>query len=215
MGVKRGISLLSIPRKVYGKVIMERVQRLTEEKISEEQGGFRKGRRCVDQIFSFRMVVEKILAKGKKLYAAFMDLEKAYDRVNWLALWNVLKMYGVGGKLLSAIKSFYEEASACVKISGETSEHSEVKMGLRQGCVMSPWLFNIYMDGVMKEVKGKVGEVGVRMYDEGRKWGLNSILFADDTVLIAASESDLQNLVYVFDSVRKRRKLEVNVNKIK
>ncbi len=69
----------------------------------------------------------------------------------------------MGGKLLSAIKSFYEEASACVKTSGETSEHFEVRVGLRQGCVMSPWLFNIYMDGVMREVKGKVGQVGVRM----------------------------------------------------
>ncbi len=75
----------------------------------------------MDQIFSFRMIVEKILAKGKKLYAAFMEVEKAYDTVNWLAVWEVLKLYGVGGKLLSAIKSFYEEASACVIISGETS----------------------------------------------------------------------------------------------
>ncbi len=85
-GSYRGISLLSIAGKVYGKVTIERVQRLTEGKISEEQEGFRKGRGCVDQIFSFRMVVEKILAKGKKLYAAFMDLEKADDRVDWLAL---------------------------------------------------------------------------------------------------------------------------------
>ncbi len=145
---------------VFGKVIIERVQQLTEEKISEEQGDFRKGRGCVDQIFSFMMVVEKILAKGKKLFAVFMDLEKACDRVNWLALWDVLKIYGVGGKLLSSIKSFYEEASACVKISGEISEHFEIKVGLRQGCVMSPWLFNIYIDGVMREVKGKGGEVG-------------------------------------------------------
>ncbi len=58
-GTYRGIRLLSVPGKVYGKVITERVQRLTEEKISEEQKGFRKGRGCVDQIFSFRMVVEK------------------------------------------------------------------------------------------------------------------------------------------------------------
>ncbi len=65
----------------------------------------------------------------------------------------------------------------------------------------------------MREVKGKVGEVGLRKYDEGRKWFLNSILFADDTVLIAESESDLQNLVNVFDSVCKRRKLKANVNK--
>ncbi len=81
-GSYRSISLLSIPRKLYGKVIIERVQQLTEEKISEEQGGFRRRRGCVDQIFSFRMVVEKMLAKGKKIYAAFMDLEKAYDRVD-------------------------------------------------------------------------------------------------------------------------------------
>ncbi len=172
---------MSITGNVYGKVIIERVQQLTEEKIGEEQGGFRKGRGCVDQIFCFRMVVEKILTKGKKLYAAFMDLEKAYDRVDWPALWDVLKIYGVGEKLLRAVKSFYEEASACVKIRGETSEHFGIKVGLRQGCVMSPWLFNIYMDGAMREMKGKVGKVGVRMYDEGRKWVLNSILLADDT----------------------------------
>ncbi len=58
-GSYRDISLLSVPVKVYEKVITERVQRLTEEKISEEQGGFRKRSGCVDQIFSFRMVVEK------------------------------------------------------------------------------------------------------------------------------------------------------------
>ncbi len=85
-GSYRGISLLSIPGKVYGKVIIDRMQRLTEEKINEEQGGFRKGMGCVDQIFSFRLVVNKILAKGKRLYAAVMGLEKAYDRVDWLAL---------------------------------------------------------------------------------------------------------------------------------
>ncbi len=103
------------------------------------------------------------------------------------------KMVDVGGILLSAIKSFYEEASAYVKISGETSEHFEIKVGLRQRCVMSPWLFNIYMDGVMREVKGKVGEVGVRMYAEfnfffffylwiqlkgKRKWGKKARLLA-------------------------------------
>ncbi len=59
--------------------------------------------------------------KEKKIYTAFMDLEKAYDRVDWLTLGEVLRIYGVGGKLPSAIQSFYGEASACVKINGETS----------------------------------------------------------------------------------------------
>ncbi len=65
-GSYRDISLLSISRKVYVKVIIERVRRLTEEKTSEEQGGFRKEGGCVDQIFFFIMEVEKILAKRKK-----------------------------------------------------------------------------------------------------------------------------------------------------
>ncbi len=69
----------------------------------------------------------------------------------------------MGGKLLSVIKSFYEEASACVKICGETSEHFKTRAGLRQVCVMSTWLFNIPMDGVMREMKGKAGEVGVQV----------------------------------------------------
>ncbi len=62
----------------------------------------------------------------------------------------------------------------------EKSEHFEIKVSLRQGCVMSPWLFNIHMDGVMRKVKGKVGEVGVKMYDEGSKRALISNLFAEN-----------------------------------
>ncbi len=61
----------------------------------------------------------------------------------------------MGGKRLSAVMSFYEEASACVKISGETSEHFEIKVGLRLGSVMSPWLFNIYIDGVLRKSEGQ------------------------------------------------------------
>lgn len=78
----RGISLLSVPGKVYGRVLTERLIEVTKEKVSEEQGGFRKGKGCVDQCFAIKMVVEEYLGKDKKLYAAFMDLEKAYDRVD-------------------------------------------------------------------------------------------------------------------------------------
>jgi len=160
-GNYRGISLLSIAGKVYGKIVTERVQQITECRISEEQGGFRKGRGCVDQIFSLRMTVEKMLTKGKKVYAAFMDLEKAYDRIDWTALWDVLKVYGVGGKLLNGIKAFYKDANACVRVNGEMSDSFRIQMGVRQGCVMSPWLFNLYMDGVIREMKAKVGGVGI------------------------------------------------------
>ena len=75
----RGISLLSVVGKVYGRVLINRIRKKTERAISEVQGGFRRGRGCVDQVFVVRQICEKYLAKGKNVYFAFMDLEKAYD----------------------------------------------------------------------------------------------------------------------------------------
>ncbi len=85
-----------------------------------------------------KMLVEEYLRKDRKLYAAFMDLEKAYDRVDGKALWNVLKIYSVGGELMEGKKAFYWEANACVKVDGELSDSFTVGVGVRQGCVMSP-----------------------------------------------------------------------------
>ena len=115
----RGISLLSVVGKLYGRVLIERVRRLTEELVGEEQGGFRRGRGCVDQLFVLRQLNEKFMEMGKKLYWAFMDLEKAYDRVNRDVLWGVLESYGVYGKLLGAVKSMYVESKACVRVGGD------------------------------------------------------------------------------------------------
>ena len=96
---------------VYGRVLINRVVKGTEAAIGEEQCGFRKGRGCIYQIFVVRQLCEKFLGKGKDVYFAFMDLEKAYDRVDRGALWQVLRMYGLGGKLLGGYR-------ACMKITG-------------------------------------------------------------------------------------------------
>ncbi len=76
----RGISLLSVVGKVYGRVLVERIRCGTESMVGEEQSGFRKGRGCVDQVFVVRQVCEKYLRKGKEVFWALMNLEKAYDR---------------------------------------------------------------------------------------------------------------------------------------
>lgn len=114
------------------------VKEVTRSRIGEEQGGFNEGRGCVDQIFTVKLLAEKYIQRRKKLYAVFMDLEKAYDRVDRKALWEVLKIYGVGGKLLEAVKSFYRNSRAFVRMNGEESECFGISVGVRQGCVMSP-----------------------------------------------------------------------------
>ena len=83
----RGISLLSVPGKLYGRILIERVVENSEGQVGEEQSGFRKGRSCADQIFVLRQLCEKMKEKEKRVWVAFMDLEKAYDRVDRDALW--------------------------------------------------------------------------------------------------------------------------------
>ena len=133
------------------------------------------------------------MGKDKKLYAAFIDLEKAYDRVDRKALWSVLRIYGVGGQLLKGIQAFYREANACVRVGGELSQSFAVEVGVRQGCGMSPWLFNIFMDGCMREMKCKVVNAGAKLRLNGEIWSFVTCLFADDTVLLAESEGDLES----------------------
>ena len=86
---------------------------MTEGLIGEEQGAFRCGRECVDQIFTLKQMIEKMREKKNKFYLSFMDLQQAYDRFNREALWQVLVIYGVGGRLLSGIKSMYGDSEAC------------------------------------------------------------------------------------------------------
>ena len=215
-GCYRGISLLAVVGKLYGRVLIERVIEMTESAVGEEQCGFRRGRGCVDQIFSVRQICEKFRSKGSEVFMAFMDLEKAYDRIDRDALWKVMGIYGIGGKLLSAVKSFYIESRACVRVGDEESEWFAVEVGLRQGCVMSPWLFNIFIDGVVREVRARTLGRGVGMVGErGEELQVNQLLFADDTVLMADSEEKLRRVVCEFGKVCNRRKLKVNVNKSK
>ena len=94
-------------------------------------------------MFAVRQVCEKYLANGKDVFWAFMDLEKAYYTIDRHGMWQMLRVYGVGGKLLKAVQSFYVDSRACVWVGNYASEWFPVNVGLRQGCVMSPWLFNV------------------------------------------------------------------------
>ena len=89
-------------------------------------------------------------------------------------MWNVLQLYGIGGRLLRGVKSLYVGSKACVRVGNEVSEWFPVRVGLRQGCVMSLWLFNLYTDGVAREVNTRVLSGGLKLVvgnDNG--WELN------------------------------------------
>ena len=82
----------------------------------------------------------------QSIYMGFINCDRLYDRVNRQALWQVLRMYDMQVKLLSGIKSMYVDSSACFRLKENESEWFGIYNGVRQGCIMSPWQFNVYMD---------------------------------------------------------------------
>ena len=86
-----------------------------------------------------------------------------------------------------------------MRVGNQESESFQVRVGLRQGCVMSPWLFNVFMDGVVREVNIRVGETGLGLIEGNKEqeWKINQVLFTDDTALVADTKEGLQQLVTI------------------
>ena len=118
--------------------------------------------------------------------------------------------------MLKAVQSFHVDSRACVRVGNDVPKWFPVNVGLRQRCVMSPWLFNVYMDGVVREVNVRVLGKGLEQLsaNDGR-FEINQLLFADDTELVADSEEKLCRLASEFGRVCKKIKLRVNVGKSK
>ena len=93
----KGISLPSLSGKVYAKCLERKCREIVESKLEDGQCGFRPGRSTTNQIFTLKQIFEKSLEYGKDLFACFVDLEKAYDRIPWDKLWKVLQEYRVNG----------------------------------------------------------------------------------------------------------------------
>ena len=181
----RGITLLSLPGKVYSGVLERRVRRIVEPRIQEEQCGFRPGRGTVDQLYTLCRILEGAWEFAQPVHMCFVDLEKAFDRVPRGVLWGVLREYGVSDPLIRAVRSLYDRCQSLVRIAGNKSDLFPVRVGLRQGCPLSPILFIIFMDRISRHSQGVEG---VRFGD----LRIRSLLFADDVVLLASSDRDLQ-----------------------
>ena len=109
----------------------------------------------------------------------------------------------------------YVNSLACVRVKGGESECFRINNGVRKGCIVSPWLFNVYMDAVMKTLKMGIGRKRVRFQEEGREWRLTGLLYVDDLALCVESEEDLSAMVGRFVEVCRRRGLKVNAGKSK
>lgn len=209
-GNYRTISLMSHASKVLLNILHERVRYFLNDQIPKEQAGFVRNKGTREQIQNVRQLVEKCREYNVPLVMGFLDYSKAFDCVRWKMLWQIMEEMGVPAHLIALIRNLYADSRAAVRLQEGHSPDFEASRGVRQGCILSPVLFNIYGEYIMRksleEWKG-----GVRV--GGQK--ISNLRFADDTTLCASSESELEQLLKRVEKTSNELGLTLNRGKTK
>ena len=220
-GNYRGISLLSHAGKVLLKVVARRLSAYCEAKglLPEEQCGFRPNRSTTDMMLVVRRLQKIGRKAGASLFMCFIELQKAYDTVDRTLLWQVLTRIGVPPQMIAIIQQFHDGMRVCVRPDvGVCSDWFEVDQGLRQRCVLSPLLFNIFFATVLtvvlqrfseepailaelvhlKEPPTSMGSEPAVDYVRRAVWGM---LYADDACIVSRSPQGLASMMEVIVEV--------------
>ena len=203
----RGISLLSVPGKVFTRIILNRIKQTIEEVLRENQSGFRKGRGCRDHIFLMRQIIEKKREHNEDTYICFIDYAQAYDSVWRRGAWKILEKYGICEKIIRLMTKLYGSVTATVKVEGKESEWFSILTGFRQGCILSPTMFNIVLDYILKRIydNGKTGEHETP----------HDVEYADDTSLLEEFLEELIKMTERLADESKKMGLHINIKKTK
>ena len=180
--------MLSMVGKVLGRSIIKRLRDDIDRRLRKEQSGFRRNRGTTEPIFILRNIVEQSLEWNATLYLVFIDYEKAFDSIHRETLWKIMRQYGIPGKYIRLVKMFYDNDRCSVLTEGGIGESFSVKSGVKQGCVMSGFLFILVIDWIMRKT--------VTRNDTGIQWSLTKKLedldYADDIVTVSSKMSHAQ-----------------------
>ena len=202
----RTISLMSHFTKILLRVLMHRMRKSLRPEISTKQFGFVRDKGTRNAIFTLSMLMERCIEVQKDLYLCFIDYSKAFDKVKHERLFGMLENLDIDGKDLRVIRNLYWDQTAAVRIEGEYSDFKHIKRGVRQGCVMSPDLFNLYSETILRNLEDVPG---LKVNGEN----LNNLRYADDTVLMAESVEQLQKLLDTVVLASEAMGLSLNVKK--
>ena len=206
----RTISLIVHASKVLLKIIAERVQMKYGVEMAEEQAGFVKGKGTREQIVNIRNIMEKCRSHNIPLYMCFIDYTKAFDCVRHTQLWDIMTKMGFPLHIIHLVQNLYKDQEATVRTSDGYTKWFKIGRGVRQGCILSPKLYNIYAESIMRE-SVEEAEGGVDIGGERT----NNLRFADDTTLICTSKQDLMEMLKEVKDKSSEKGLLLNSQKTK
>ena len=205
----RPIALINTVSKIFCSLLNDSLIKSIEENevLGEEQQGFRRERRGEDNLFILNEIIENHKKNNKNLYLCFIDIEKAYDKVNRELLIKVLGKVGLPAKVVNIIKSLYLDTRATYMLGEFETDWVDIENGVRQGCVMSPTLFNLYTEELA--VRIKQANMGINIGED--KLGI--LMYADDMLLMAENSGDLQSMLEIVEGYGKDYNIKYSIEK--
>jgi len=185
------IALISHASKVKLKILQARLQQYLNHELPDVQTGFRKGGGTRYQIANVCRIIEKVREFQKNIYFCFIDYAEAFDCVDHNKLWKILKEMGIPDPLTCLLRNLYACQEATVRTGHGTTDWLQIGKGVHQGCILSPCLFNLYAEHIMRNAGLDEAHAGIKI--AGRS--IDNLRHADDTTLMAESEEELKSLL--------------------
>ena len=200
--------------KVMLKSLLGRMIQKLKEEISITQAGYMKNRGTRDHIYNLQSLIRKCHEMQQDLFICFVDYSKAFDNARYEKLWSVMLNMGFSPQVIKLIKSLYCEQQSAVRLECGTTEWFGIQKGVRQGCILSPALFNIYTENIMREV---MDDTQVENFDLVQVNGelLGDLRYADDAALLSRTREGLNNFVQVMNARSQDYGLKMNPTKTK
>ena len=218
----RCITLMCCVAKLYSSILNRRLQNFLETNkiLAEEQNGFRASRSCIDHILVLCSILRNRKALGLSTFLSYIDFQKAFDSVDRNLLFFKLSKIGISGRFYKAISAMYSNPRAKVLLNEHETDFFDCPIGVKQGDNISATLFSIFINDLAEEIKATgVGldlaenVANLDFKEEYKDLFLNILLYADDIILMAKNENDLQFLLNVVEQWCHKWRLEVNLTK--
>ncbi|CAB4019989.1 Hypothetical predicted protein [Paramuricea clavata] len=204
----RGISLLPAFDKILQRIILNRIQSLPPTQIHSLQGAYQKEQDALTTAFMIDESIKSCCDEGDCVYACFVDIRKAFDKM-WIdaMLYKLFHKAGIKGKCWRIIRSWYSNMSELVHINGAYSRIYNLRQGTRQGGILSPWLFLVYINDLIYELEN----TGWSLFLYNKHFG--SPMFADDLTLLSRVKKSLDRLLCCLHNYAIKWRIELNINK--